>query len=349
MQNSFFVALLLCGFAAAMLSAGDLAKRSFSGALSQAKVTPEEQVVLNYTLSEDGQWGVINNWWVAGDIDNDGIVLSFYIDGEATASIVLRVDQACGAGFGSPGHLYSSEYFAKLAKTSGWSNKIPIPFQKSVVVTFKGVTTNTIWVWVRGVENLPIALSPGERLPPSARLELQTIEGSFQPYSYLDLVNVGKGRSGQVLATALSLTSSNLNVLEGCYYLFPSNASTWTSGMNLLATGTEDYFESAFYFNGGLVDAPFSGVTFLDTNGPKDQPNRVSMYKIHGPHDPIVFSDGFRLTWRVGDQTNSGGLKCTCFPGGSTGCSNNGNPQVTNITSYAWVYTWDNAPQRGEL
>mmetsp|Transcript_43523 Transcript_43523/g.85205 ORF Transcript_43523/g.85205 Transcript_43523/m.85205 type:complete len:331 (-) Transcript_43523:81-1073(-) len=314
------------------------AGRSFSGALSQSPLKSQEQVVLNYTLSHPAAYGVVNNWWVGGDIDAADVVLNFYVDGEAKASVVVSVPQSCGAGFGAPNNTYSSVLFSKLAKTSGWSNKLPVPFQQSVVVTFQGADNHVIWLWVRGTEDTPVPLL-GDNTP-RARLQLQKVQGTFQPQTFVDLAAVPEGFAGRLAATVLSLTSSNLNVLEGCYYLFPDAKANWTSGMELLATGTEDYFESAFYFNAGLVASPFAGVTFKDTNGAKPQVNRVSMYKIHGENDPVVFDDGFKLTWRVGDQTNSQGLKCTCFPGGSTGCKPNGTPQVTSINSYAYVYTW---------
>jgi len=60
-----------------------------------------------------------------------------------------------------------------------------------------------------------------------------------------------------------------------------------------------------------------------------------SAYRFHD-EDPLQFSDGFRLVWRNGDATDpSTGLKCFIEKGGNTV----GSPTVSNITSYAWVYT----------
>ena len=53
--------------------------------------------------------------------------------------------------------------------------------------------------------------------------------------------------------------------------------------------------------------------------------------------DPIVFSDGFRFQWRNGDVTDPAtGLKCTLEVGGEAV----GSPTASNISSYAWYYTW---------
>ncbi len=87
-------------------------------------------------------------------------------------------------------------------------------------------------------------------------------------------------------------------MLEGCYYLFPDAAATWEAGYSLLATGTEDYFESAFYFDAGVYAQPYTGVTLRE--GADEELSRISAYKIHGSHDPMVFSDGFTLKWRNG-------------------------------------------------
>ena len=95
-----------------------------------------------------------------------------------------------------------------------------------------------------------------------------------------------------------STRSLTPNALEGCYYLFPDAAATWEAGYSLLATGTEDYFESAFYFDAGVYAQPYTGVTVRE--GAEGAPSRISAYKIHGSHDPMVFSDGFTLKWRNG-------------------------------------------------
>lgn len=97
--------------------------------------------------------------------------------------------------------------------------------------------------------------------------------------------------------------------------------------------------QSAYYFNDGPFAHELSGALTLDANGP-DGANRVAAYRVHDGRDALVFSDGFRLTWRVGDQTDTAtGLKCTCPPG-KAGCTSAGNPQPSNVTTLAWVYTW---------
>jgi hypothetical protein len=65
-------------------------------------------------------------------------------------------------------------------------------------------------------------------------------------------------------------------------------------------------------------------------------PGQWSGYRVH-EMDPLVFQDGVKMRWRNGDVTDeSTGLKCTLETGGKTV----GDPTVSNVTAYAWVYVW---------
>ena len=119
--------------------------------------------------------------------------------------------------------------------------------------------------------------------------------------------------------------------------LLCARAVTWPQDITqsfpglVLSSGTEDYFDSAYYFDGGPFHAPVSGVTHLDVRAAE-----FSGYRFH-EMDPIVFSDGVRVEWRNGDATDPAtGLKCTLEAGGDVV----GAPTASNISSYAWYYTW---------
>lgn len=99
----------------------------------------------------------------------------------------------------------------------------------------------------------------------------------------------------------------------------------------LLSTGMEDYYDSAFYFNGGGFHLPVAGETHKDA---KDF--TFSGYRFH-EMDPLVFGDGVRMQWRNGDVSDPAtGLKCTLETGGTKA----GDPQPSVVSSYAWVYVW---------
>jgi hypothetical protein len=90
---------------------------------------------------------------------------------------------------------------------------------------------------------------------------------------------------------------------------------------------------SSYYFSGGEFRFPNSGFTHYATEGGNVT---LSAYRVHEA-DPIVFSNGAKLTWRNGDATDPAtGLKCLIETGGNTV----GNPQPATVLAYAWVYVW---------
>ena len=98
-------------------------------------------------------------------------------------------------------------------------------------------------------------------------------------------------------------------------------------------TGTEDYFDSAFFFNGGQFHLEVSGFTHYK----EISSNQLewSAYRMHDI-DPIFFTDGFRYDWRNGDVVDDRGFKCIIDQGGRMV----GNPTQSIVTAYTWVYVW---------
>jgi len=101
----------------------------------------------------------------------------------------------------------------------------------------------------------------------------------------------------------------------------------------IVSTGTEDYFDSAFYFNGGQFRFDVSGYTHYKKVS--NTSLEWSAYRMHDL-DPIFFTNGFRFMWRVGDKFDHRGFKCI------TEFAEDFDVSATpsNVTSYAWVYVW---------
>jgi len=145
----------------------------------------------------------------------------------------------------------------------------------------------------------------------------------LQPLDYLDLANTNN--NGAVWMVVLAVQSGNLNYLEGCMRMFLQQSNQ----PSLLSSGTEDYFQSAFYFDGGMFHFQEAGQTHRN-----DTAGTLSAYKVHN-WDALFFQKGgFRLTWRNGDNINDQGLKC--FDKGTPA----GNPQPSVVTTLTWVYEW---------
>lgn len=209
-----------------------------------------------------------------------------------------------------------------------------IPFERSIRITGKlpaGTSgSKVIWVIVRGTENLVTSFQ-GFQLPPTARLLLQKIENQkYNPLSWVSIASVPSGQ-GLLLSHTLAIASGNLNFLEGCYHAYTPYNQTFP-GL-IVSTGTEDYFDSAFYFNAGQFHFEVSGYTHFKQLSQTSL--EWSAYRMHDL-DPIFFNNGFRFEWRNGDVVDDRGFKCIVDQGGHVV----GSPTESTVSSYAWVYVW---------
>ena len=117
------------------------------------------------------------------------------------------------------------------------------------------------------------AVPPLLLLPTSARLRSVRHTGTYPPMSFVPLLDVPRGQAGAVLLTSLSVGSATENFLEGCMRARIDNANTTT----LLSSGTEDYFQSAFYFNAGTYQFSEAGLTHLNNSGVEGDPTRWTL------------------------------------------------------------------------
>lgn len=306
---------------------------------SQGKLTEQEFVFFEHTVG-GGQWAYLNHFWAAGSAQVDFTVFRYYVDGERDASVVFTPPLACGVGFGDQTSPWGTKWMGKGAAKTGWFHNIPIPFYKHVKVTYQGNSSGgTIWTIVRGAEGLPMSLGNLE-LPlagGSVRLDLQVkMNTVLAPLEFYDMATVQRGKRGTIFMTSLFVKGDkNYNYMEGCFHMYRGNES-WP-GL-LLSTGLEDYYDSAFYFDGGGFHMPISGQTHKPGDG------TFSGYRFH-ESDPLVFSDGVRMQWRNGDVTDPAtGLKCTMQAGAPPGIpagGSPGHPTTSTASSYAWVYTWN--------
>jgi len=220
----------------------------------------------------------------------DSMIVRYYIDGERQPSLEFEPALACGVGQFAQGrpegneapkgalpHAWGSSLFGKNAAKGGWWFNVPIPFYKSVRVTLaapqgpdalrregQSVTAEQVYIMVRGTEQRRISV--GETvLPVGVRLQLQKIvHRSVGELEYVTLASVKRGR-GTMLLTTLAVSSTAEGFLEGCFHRYsPYNQAF--PGM-LLGTGTEDYFNSAYYFNAGMFAMANTGVTWFEFEG----------------------------------------------------------------------------------
>ena len=181
---------------------------------------------------------------------------------------------------------------------------------------------------MRGLEGMPLEIGD-IMLPDTARLSLVRSDVNLTALEFVDLVNIPQG-NGMLFSVTMQVESTiNLNFMEGCFHYYDTTRTEFP-GM-IISTGMEDYFVSAYYFDGGEFRSPIAGNTHLESAGAM----KWSGYRFH-EMDPIVFSNGMRFQWRNGDVSDPvTGLKCTQVDGKPVG-----NPQPSHVVAYAWVYQW---------
>ncbi len=141
---------------------------------------------------------------------------------------------------------------------------------------------------VRGGVNVPIMVGDISVPLSTARLVQFTTAKTVAPIDWVTLVDVPRGTQGVMWMHTLQVASGNENFLEGCYHMY-------TAGQDfpgtVLSTGTEDYFDSAWYFNAGQFHLPVSGFTHFNQSA--SGAIEWSGYRFHD-QDPIQFNDGYR-------------------------------------------------------
>ena len=316
---------------------------TFGTGLSGGGFGPVEKTLFAHQIAE-GHTGQMNHFWSTCNAECEGALLvRYYIDGEEKASIAYEPGMASGTGFDDTAAPWGTKWFGHGAH-SAWFNNFKIPFGSSIRVTIQstdGQQHGGFYMIVRGGLDIPLVI--GEvTLPKTARLQQQRFAGRMDNLEVLDVVSVPKGHEGLIFLNVLAVNNSGHGVgfLEGCPHLFDPPDQAWPG--ILLGSGTEDYFDSGWYFNAGEFRLPVAGETHMVQNSSKAE---WSAYRMH-EMDPLRFSDGVRLTWRCGE---GGGPTYTTD--GSGKCYNTLPEKVEHgpttlcewVESYGWVYVWPSA------
>ena len=314
----------------------------FGTGYSNGKLTAHEMELFAHTV-DSGHFGVMTHFWMTAKAGiADGTIVRYYIDGETTASIAYRPPLACGSaldaetdGSAAP---WGTKWFGKGAKDGAWFHNFRIPF-KSVRVTVMSDRGDAsgIYFIVRGARDLPINIG-GIEVPVrerGARLQLQVTDTmNTPPLAFVTVAESPKNSSGLLFMSTLAVQSGTMNFLEGCFHAYTPHDQAWPGVV--VSTGTEDYYDSAWYFNAGTFRMPVAGMTKLEQGQPGPAVVHWAAYRFH-EMDPLPFTDGFRFVWRNGDMDDPvTGLKCFTESGGKIV----GNPTASNITAYAWMYVW---------
>ncbi len=226
-------------------------------------------------------------------------LLRFYWDGEETPS----VEAPFGAFFGVPWGAYRHYVAAPLSCTSGGYNcQFPMPYARGFrfeVVNQSPVTWPGLFFQVEYLEQAkapsPLRFhaqwrreNPTRPGVPYRVLEAQG-EGHFAGM-HLYMQNASRWLRPPAMARRLRQTRSllgalfpemfGMGMLEGWERICVDGEET----PSVTGTGTEDYFNSGFYFKNGAYSAPEWGCTQIDYLR-----SRCAAYRFH-INDPIPFT-----------------------------------------------------------
>ena len=318
---------------------------TFGTGLSGGGFGPVEKTLFAHQIGA-GHTGVMNHFWSTCNAECEGaLMVRYYIDGEENASIAFEPGMAAGTGFDDPAAPWGTKWMGHGAH-SAWFHNFKIPFGSSIRVTIQSTDATQhggFYIIVRGGLDIPLVIGDVV-LPDTARLQLQKFAGRLETNEVLDMVSVPKGHAGLVFLNTLAVNNSGHGVtfLEGCPHMFDPPDQAWPGV--LLGSGTEDYFDSGWYFNAGEFRLPVAGETH---NVQNEKVSEWSAYRFH-EMDPLRFQDGVRVTWRCGEAGGSA-------PDGSDKCyaplppqppPHNDRTLCEYVQSYGWVYVWPAADSK---
>jgi hypothetical protein len=234
--------------------------------------------------------GVITHVWVTIASPDTyflrRILLRVYWDGETSPSIEVPIGDFFGTGF-----LYKHYVTPFLGMSSGgYYSYFPMPFNRSARVEIVNETGREIQSFYYNIDyhQLTEPLAPSVAyFHASWRREPRTTPGK----DYLLLDARGEGHLAGV-SMSMQSYDNDTQFLEGDEKFYIDGEKR----PSIVGTGTEDYFNSGWYFNRGEFAAPYHGLILKD-----DSLSRIAAYRFH-ILDAIPFASSIHAVIEHGDQ-----------------------------------------------
>ena len=228
--------------------------------------------------------GVIVNFWVTIASSDPfflrRIVLRMYWDGERSPSVEVPIGDFFGTGF-----QYKHYVTPYLGMSSGgYYCYFPMPFNKSARIEVANQTGEEVASFYYHIDyqELSQPLESGVAYFHSC-WHRDPRTASTQNYTVLEAEG-----EGHVVGMNLNMQSydNDIQFLEGDEMVYVDGEKE----PSMYGTGTEDYFNSGWYFNKGEFAAPYHGLILKD-----DSLHRVVAYRFH-VLDAIPFKKSIRFT-----------------------------------------------------
>lgn len=251
------------------------------GNRDRLEIAPGDTAVL---LDLDGP-GVIRRLWITvASRDPDylrRIALEMYWDGEAEPSVAVPLGDFFGNGFDK--RHYTA--FITGVSSGGFYSYLPMPFRRHARIVAVNGTGRVIDAFYYNV---------GVEQKARLRRDVATLHAWWHrnrrtadsvPHLVLD----ARGR-GNFVGLVLNAESYNNHL----WFLEGDERYVVDGTFRGQGTGTEDYFNSGWYFDQGPFAAPFHGLIVKD-----EERGRIAAYRWH-LLDPVPFQHAIRVTLEHG-------------------------------------------------
>lgn len=231
--------------------------------------------------------GLISRIWITIDSRDPHflrrILLRMYWDGEEEPSVEVPVGDFFGSGFQYKHH--TPEYVGM--SSGGYYSYFPMPFNKNARIEVVNETGEEIFAFYYQVNYHKLENELPENTAYFHAQWNRDIRTAYEGnYTVLEAEGeghfVGLNFNGQPY-------NKSLFYLEGDEMIYVDGEKEPST----YGTGLEDYFTSGWYFKNGEFDAPYHGLTHMDSIG------RITAYR-HHIMDPIPFKDSIKVTLEHG-------------------------------------------------
>jgi len=250
-------------------------------------IEPADSLVL---LDVDGPGEVRRLWITVASRDPQylrRLALKMYWDGEVTPSVAAPLGDFFGNGF-------SKRHYTALVmgeSSGGFYCYLPMPFHRHARIVVDNGTGRPVDAFYYNIDLLTHVSLPHDVATFHAWWHRDPRTTHRTPHLVLQASAPGGG-GGEFVGLSLNVESyaKNLSFLEG--------DEIWTvdGERRGQGTGTEDYFNSGWYFDEGTYAAAFHGLIVKD-----DTAGRIAAYRWHIP-DPVPFRDSIRVELEHGTE-----------------------------------------------
>lgn len=236
------------------------------------------------TLVDHRGAGILRRWWVTIAPRNNReiqrqLIVRCWWDDETEPSVEVPITDFFGMGFGE----WRDYQSLPLNMTSGGYNCYwPMPFGRRARIEVENRSKVPVASFYYNVDIETHPAMPAEGLYFHAQFRrARTVRG--RPVTLLEAT--GRGHYVGTLLSMQPYRGRSLGYLEGDERVFVDGERE----PSIIGTGTEDYFNSGWYYDTGVYSAPYHGITIKDVAS-----GRVNTYRWH-IEDVIPFTQSLRF------------------------------------------------------